>query len=396
MGILEVFSAIPGAFSESDERLLQGFAEECARIRLVATELTWHKPAADSASALDANDYLPPPLLHSKSAVSNAVVASGEAEFVASVPAPIAPELLAPENPGPETFTPDLITSLSAEIQQGSNQTIPVPLRATSRRPRYEGWSLVLGGLAIAIAIAVSFLIGSRIGWLRRSTLGPSSPPPSSAANTNPCRPGEPGCQGEQTGTGTDRVKGNRPPSEKTLPRTADRTTQKPKDKSTAAESPGELVVYEKGKVVFRMKPAPVKEAGTTEKPESNPVDSAPVKGATRESANGIVAASSTTKMASFQSVWLSPEEAEGRLLTRVEPKFPVEALNSRRSGTVVLEVQVAEDGSISNVRTLSGDPLLANAATDAVRKWRYQPYRQHDRPSQFQTHVSLNFMLPN
>jgi TonB family protein len=396
MGILEVFSAVPGAFSESDERLLQGFAEECARIRLVATELTWHKPAADSAS--DSNDCLPPPLPYNKSAVSDTVATSRESDFPARISALNAPELLAPEDPGSETLNPDLITSATAsEIEQGRSQTIPVPLRTTGRRLHYEGWSLVLGGLAIAIALAVSFLIGSRIGWLRRSMLSPGAPPPSSAANTNPCFPGGAGCQGEQTGAGTDRVKGARASSEKMSPRTADGITQKAKDKSADSASPGELVIYEKGKVVFRMKPAPAKGPGATaEQSDSKPPDSAPTNGATVKSANGIVAASSTTRMASFQSVWLAPEEAEGRLLTRVEPKFPAEALNSHLSGTVILEVQVAEDGTVSNIRTLSGDPLLANAATDAVRQWRYQPYRQHDRPSQFQTHVTLNFTLPN
>jgi outer membrane biosynthesis protein TonB len=44
----------------------------------------------------------------------------------------------------------------------------------------------------------------------------------------------------------------------------------------------------------------------------------------------------------------------------------------------------------------LSGDPILAGAATEAVRNWRYQPYRQHDRPAQFQTDVTLSFSLPN
>jgi TonB family protein len=61
-----------------------------------------------------------------------------------------------------------------------------------------------------------------------------------------------------------------------------------------------------------------------------------------------------------------------------------------------VLEVQVAKDGSVSNIRTLSGDPLLAAAATAAVRTWRYHPYRQHDHPAQFQTDVTLSFALPN
>jgi protein TonB len=102
-----------------------------------------------------------------------------------------------------------------------------------------------------------------------------------------------------------------------------------------------------------------------------------------------------TTKVAPAQSVWLSPAQAETRLLRRTEPQYPPAALASHRAGDVVLEVQVAEDGSVSSIRTLSGDPFLAAAASEAVRNWRYQPYRQHDHPAQFQTDVTLSFSLP-
>jgi outer membrane biosynthesis protein TonB len=44
----------------------------------------------------------------------------------------------------------------------------------------------------------------------------------------------------------------------------------------------------------------------------------------------------------------------------------------------------------------MSGDPLLASAATQAVRSWRYQPYRLHEQASPFQTDVTLTFSLPN
>jgi TonB family protein len=70
--------------------------------------------------------------------------------------------------------------------------------------------------------------------------------------------------------------------------------------------------------------------------------------------------------------------------------------LATHRAGNVVLEVEVAEDGTVVNIRTISGDSLLAGAATEAVRNWRYQPYRQHDHPAQFRTDVTLSFTLPN
>jgi TonB family protein len=164
-----------------------------------------------------------------------------------------------------------------------------------------------------------------------------------------------------------------------------------------------ELVVYEKGKVIFRMKPASAKPDQAKHrqaKPDS-----------TRQDSDSVVEASSTTriattklataklaptKLAPAQSVWLSPAQAEGRLLSRTEPQYPPAALASHRAGNVVLEVQVAEDGSVSSIRTLSGDPVLAAAATEAVRNWRYQPYRQADHPARFQTDVTLSFALPN
>jgi protein TonB len=125
----------------------------------------------------------------------------------------------------------------------------------------------------------------------------------------------------------------------------------------------------------------------------------------TKQASDSIVASSTTriapakiatTKIAPLQGVRLSPEKAETRLLSRTEPQYPPEALAAHRSGNVVLEVHVAEDGSVSNIRTLSGDPLLAAAATEAVRNWRYEPYRLHDHPAQFQTDVTLSFSLPN
>jgi TonB family protein len=139
---------------------------------------------------------------------------------------------------------------------------------------------------------------------------------------------------------------------------------------------------------------------------------SGPTKPASiRQDSNAIIEASSTTKIASTetvpseiaptkaassQRVWVAPAQAEARLLSGTEPRYPREALAARRAGHVVLEVQVAEDGSVSSIRTLRGDPLLAAAATEAVRNWRYQPYRQHDHPAQFQTDVTIVFTLPN
>jgi TonB family protein len=342
-GVLEVFSTSPAAFSNTDQTLLEGFAEECARIRQAAIELSQRRPAATAASP----ELIPPELIASK--------------------------FIAPE------FTPPEFVAAS-----------PLP----ARRSPYEAWTLVLGSLAILATIAVSFLIGSRVGWLRSaaSHAQAANPIPSETsvlrAQAKSCvGTAAPGCRAEQSSAAPTAALSGKA-SGKAMTRT-----------SPAAD---ELVVYEKGKVIFRMKPAPAKrqaKADSTRQDGDSVVEaSSTSRIATTKLATAKLATTktATTKIAPAQSVWLSPAHAETRLLRRTEPQYPPAALASHRAGNVVLEVQVAEDGSVSSIRTLSGDPLLAAAATEAVRNWRYQPYRQHDHPAQFQTDVTLSFSLPN
>jgi TonB family protein len=320
-GLLEAFSTSPAAFSDSDQKLLESFAEECAHIRRAAIELSQRPPTAHA---------VPPEIVLPDVRIN-------------TVPSEFKPSALVP----PAFPPPDAIADRS------------LPTRRPPSQPRtLEVWTLVVGTLAIVAALAVSFLIGSRIGWLRTSASSAQTAPPPTIS-----KPGE-----------TARSAA--------APKSA-RTKTKP-----AAPASDELVVYEKGKVIFRMKPTRAK-PGRPQRQPANPI-------AASQSSHAIIEASSTTKVAPPHSVWLAPAQAEARLLIRAEPHYPPEAIAAHRAGDVVLEVQVAEDGSVSNVRTLSGDPALAAAATEAVRHWRYQPYRRHDHPAQFQTDVTLSFALPD
>jgi TonB family protein len=59
---------------------------------------------------------------------------------------------------------------------------------------------------------------------------------------------------------------------------------------------------------------------------------------------------------------------------TRVAPIYPDIAKRMHVSGTVNIEATVDADGKVNSAKTLSGNPLLAPAAEDAVRKWRFEP----------------------
>jgi TonB family protein len=60
------------------------------------------------------------------------------------------------------------------------------------------------------------------------------------------------------------------------------------------------------------------------------------------------------------------------KLIHRVEPVYPAEALAARVAGTVILQVEVSAAGDVSDVKVLRGHPLLDSAAIEAVKQWRY------------------------
>ena len=73
---------------------------------------------------------------------------------------------------------------------------------------------------------------------------------------------------------------------------------------------------------------------------------------------------------------------------------YPDAARKTAVQGTVVLKLVVAEAGEVKEVSVVSGDPLLAQAAADAVKQWRYKPYTVDGTPVEMETQVSFNFHL--
>jgi protein TonB len=54
----------------------------------------------------------------------------------------------------------------------------------------------------------------------------------------------------------------------------------------------------------------------------------------------------------------------------------------------------ISREGAIENLQVLSGHPMLAPAAVDAVRQWRYRPYVLNGEPVEVETQVTVNFVL--
>jgi protein TonB len=84
----------------------------------------------------------------------------------------------------------------------------------------------------------------------------------------------------------------------------------------------------------------------------------------------------------------------EGLLLRKVIPAYSAIARASRTEGTVVLQATISKTGTIENLHVVSGSPLLAQSAMDAVAQWRYRPYLLNGLPVEVETTVNVVFKL--
>lgn len=67
-------------------------------------------------------------------------------------------------------------------------------------------------------------------------------------------------------------------------------------------------------------------------------------------------------------------EDLVRRAKTKVQPFYPELARKMNITGTVKIEVVVAPNGSVKDARVVGGHPVLASAALDAAKKWRFEP----------------------
>ena len=86
---------------------------------------------------------------------------------------------------------------------------------------------------------------------------------------------------------------------------------------------------------------------------------------------------------------------AGGVLTYKVQPVYPPEARRMHVQGNVVIDATVTAQGQVDEVKLVSGDAMLAAAALDAVRRWRYTPYSLNGKPIPKQTRITVSFIAP-
>lgn len=102
----------------------------------------------------------------------------------------------------------------------------------------------------------------------------------------------------------------------------------------------------------------------------------------------------SAPKIAPPQRIKVSSGVMAGNVLNKVQPQYPAIARSARISGAVILQATISKNGTIENLRVVSGHPMLRQSAIDAVRQWRYKPYYLNQEPVEVETQVTVNFNL--
>jgi TonB family protein len=258
--------------------------------------------------------------------------------------------------PGPEE-------AMSAE---GEEQNVPsrqvVPVQATEPEgPRKRDWASLsdlgaAGWMVGALALACAALLGLVLGW----QFGTQNADQQAHSDLNAPTAAPPTNTPKAPVKDTNARGGLHPVSAKP---------------SAAPVPPGGLQVFENGKEVFRMPPNQEAKANRAMKADQ-----------------AMQPASSLEPENVMES---SPTAAEGSLVRRVEPQYPEAARQQNIQGTVVLEAHINAQGGVQDVQMVSGPGLLAQAATDAVKQWKFKPRLVNGTPVEMQTRITLNFRLP-
>jgi len=88
----------------------------------------------------------------------------------------------------------------------------------------------------------------------------------------------------------------------------------------------------------------------------------------------------------------VAAEVMEKLLVHRVEPSYPAEARKADLQGVIALDIIVGRDGSVVAMHPLNGPDVLARAAMDALRWWKFEPYRVNGEPAVVETTVAVEF----
>jgi periplasmic protein TonB len=139
---------------------------------------------------------------------------------------------------------------------------------------------------------------------------------------------------------------------------------------------------------------AEMKAKAPEDAPPSQALDAADLGGSTNP--GSVLSGQSAPKVqaAPPRTVNVSAGVAVGLLIQKTPPVYPRIAMTAHVSGTVVLEAVISKAGAIENLRVVTGPEMLRRSAMDAVRTWRFKPYKLNNQPTEIETTINVVFAL--
>jgi len=277
--------------------------------------------------------------------------------------------------------------STEAPAPRVTPRSVEAPVLTAASAPESGGSKkgLIIGLIVVALAAAGYF------GWTKfRPAPGQTAPAPATPVQTAP--------------------KPSATASAPSAPASAPAETAKPEASSVAAPtSPASRAEEESPEVVQRaVAPAPkpekpaqsitvkssVSKSAPAEAPQALPVIGI-TSGGNDKAISGLMDSAGSVRTPVLRTVKISQGVSQGLLLKKVAPDYPMQARQLRVEGAVQLEATVSKEGNVTGVKVLGGHPILARAATDAIKRWKYKPYLLNGQPVEIETQITINFKLP-
>jgi TonB family protein len=94
------------------------------------------------------------------------------------------------------------------------------------------------------------------------------------------------------------------------------------------------------------------------------------------------------------QTLKIAAKDAAANILSKVSPVYPQDAKTARVTGSVVLAAIIGKDGTVENLKVVSGPSQLQQSALEAVRQWKYKPYLLNGDPTEVKTTITVVYTL--
>jgi TonB family protein len=389
--------------------------------------------AAASAKAATENAGTEPAARSGLSSESAMPINAGSAAFsggAASAPAPAREaEELVIEEIAPVNSRPAAAPDKTSDTSQKKDEPAPAPPPSfTFGGANLPERSVGSGSTKIFLAIAAVVLVAlaGYFGWTQlhgkpstpafvpkpASSEPVRTPAPTRPAQVQPPVPSAPVASSPSSQTA---------PPQSSAADAQPSTNDDASDDSASEKRDAGLAVN--SKTSSSASPSSTKTAPSSSKPAAQPDEAAPIvlkNGSVKSSAKSAAADTAAPSMVGLaaaggsdgslsnlvggdhaakpilQTLNVSQGVSQGLLLKKVQPVYPPNALRMRTEGAVKLLATVGKTGSITTVKVLSGEPLLGQAAMEAVKQWKYKPYLLNGDPVEIQTEVTINFKLPN